>query len=85
MSAQCPLPAVPQPQRPDWQRFGPVTQGSRKIRPDGWYGIVPGLEGRLLIVGWGADAFAWIDVRPEREATARPVTLFDLDDGGDAP
>jgi len=70
----CEFPAAPQPLKRAELSLGQVTGTSRKIGDDGWYRITPGTEGKLIAVGYGREAFAWIDVRPERAATA-PVAI----------
>lgn len=69
----CEFPSAPQPPGRTELSLSPVTGTSRKIGDDGWYRITPGTEGRLIAVGYGREAFAWIDVRPERPATAGGV------------
>lgn len=46
----------------------PVTGRSRKVGRD-WVRLQPGVQGRLISFGGGDDgAWAWIDVREERDS-----------------
>jgi len=70
MTAQCAFPAAPEPLKRAELCLAPVTGTSRKISGDGWCRITAGTDARLIAVGYGREAYAWIDVRPERPGAA---------------